>query len=188
MHVYTCIDTLCSLRLMPNMHTVGITMDCGGQCSLISNYQNDVCVNLFNELGIQQCNQTQCSPRVYNLCACNTEAGIITTTAEKPQTSTPTICRNKIINRTVTTVITVTTANQPRSIEAQDISCTPTPTPSKIPTPPNSTINTSSVAVALGALVALLMLLLIAVTTALVWTSWKLKTKEEGKSLLRQSR
>ena len=213
MCIYT--DSLCSLQLVPHTGAVGIIIDCSGQCSSASSFQYSQCKNLFNTLGIERCIQPQCNPKIYNLSACITqsEAGINTTdtinqthtrqcssdrdsifsntmTEDQPQLCTPTtVYRTETVNRTVATTVTVTAATyQLHSAVAHSISCTPTPTLSIIPTPPTSTTNTSGAAAALGTLVALLMLLLIVVTTALVWTSWKLKTKEETKSLLRQSR
>ena len=71
------IDSLCLLQLIPCMQSIGITIKCGGNCGLLSNFQNYQCVDLVNELGIQ-CNQIQCSPRVYNLSMCiSTETGAI---------------------------------------------------------------------------------------------------------------
>ena len=60
-------DSLCSLRLTPCIENVRITINCGGQCSTVSIFQYSHCVDLFNELGIQQCTQAECSTRIYNL-------------------------------------------------------------------------------------------------------------------------
>ena len=61
-------DSLCSLRVTPRILNVGITINCGSQCSLGSSFQyNGQCVDLFDELGIQQCTQAECNTRIYNL-------------------------------------------------------------------------------------------------------------------------
>ena len=163
-HVYIYTDSLCSLHV--RMHSVGIIVNYGGDCSSVSDFSDIRCRDFLNEFSIQ-CNQAPCSPRVYNLSACIIEARLTTTDTrnqtlvnqcsndmnvntdtisdELPQAHTPTtVCRYDIANRTVTTTVTVTATYQPQSLEPQGVSCMPSPTSSIIPTSTTSTINVSS--------------------------------------------
>ena len=69
--IYT--GSLCSLKLVPRISNFGIIVDCGDQCGPASSFPyNGQCANLFNTLGIVNCNQPECSQRVYDLSACIT--------------------------------------------------------------------------------------------------------------------
>ena len=188
----THTDSHCSLRVIPRMNEVGVSFGCDGQCTSSTTLQNNLCGNLYNEFGIQQCYQANCSPRTYNLGECASEANINRTTATpttpndpftQPEPSrsgdgddfTNGLTTDQSQTCTPTTVYKTVTA-----------SCTTTPT--TIPTSSTSTTNMLSALAALGALVGLLVILLVIVTAVLIWTCWKLKTKRESKSLLRQSR
>ena len=156
--------------LAPNYSTnakygIGFAFDCSGQCNIASVFQDYQCIDLLDELGIQQCNQAQCSPRIYNLSACITaenrmiigDTTIQTTvrdsvikdmTTEQSEASIPTtVYREETTGRT----------------EAQDVSCT------------TKLLHATEIQVVIGALVGLLVVLLVMAIIPWMWICWKLK-------------
>ena len=182
------------------MSSVGVTFGCGGQCNFVSSLRNHLCGDLYSELGIQQCGQASCNPRIYNLSTCISEAtsdkdSVSQTAPNDPLTPNVPgsgdgddftndmtteqlqICTPTTVYRTVLTSVTVSTY--------QDVSTTPSMPSNTTNINSNTTPNMSSAVLALGVLVGLLMVLLVIITTAWIW---QLKMKRELKSLLRQSR
>ena len=120
------------------MHRLAITIDCGGQCTVVSSFQAHHCEDLVSELGIPQCNQAQCSPRLYNLSACTNaenevniiditiQNSVIDVTAEQPQANTPTTVLRTMEQSQASSTTTVprTMEQTQASTEAQNVSCT----------------------------------------------------------------
>ena len=155
------------------MQWIGIIINCSGNCSLASSFQNYQCVDLFNELGIQQCNQASCTPRTYNLSACITpETGL--------RTYTPTTTETINNNATATTVNS--SEYDTHTAEIQDASCNPIRINGTEMIPitcisrrnPQQLSNTVAV---LGALVGLLMVLLVVTIIPWIRIWWRLKLK-----------
>ena len=157
-------DSLCSLQIIPRMRSIGFAFDCSGQCNIASAFQDYQCIDLLNELGIQQCNQAECSPRIYNLSACiNVENGIIirdTTT----QTTRDGIINDMAMEQSQAgTPTTVYNAETTSRTEAQDVSCTTKP------------LSSTEVQVIIGVLAGLLVMLLVMAVIPWIWIYWKLK-------------
>ena len=145
------IGSLCSLRLTPSTQGVRIIINCGGQCTVASSFQNRYCAEL-----IQRCNQAECNQRLYNLSTCiSAETGIIIT-------DTP-IQTN--IRDAVTTEMTIE--------QTQESIPTTVKTTNK-----NVQVNSNQTVAALATTVALLIVLLVIVSIALIWTCWTFKIKE----------
>ena len=156
--------SLCSLILYPRMQGVGITVDCGAQCAITSNFQNYQCAqHLVNELGIQQCNQVQCSPIVYNLSICITEENGITI----GDTTTQITIRDGVINETTT--------RQPQTSSPTTVYRAETT--NRIVSYTTKQLSSTEEQLLIGALVGLLVVILVLSTIPWIWTCWKLKVK-----------
>ena len=117
---FTCIDSICLLQLTPSTQGVGIMINCGGQCILVSSFQNQYCAEL-----IQRCNQAECNQRLYNLSTCiSAETGIIITDTPIQTNIIATITTEMTMEQTQesipTTVYKTETTN--RLTEAQNVS------------------------------------------------------------------
>ena len=178
-HNYT--DSLCSLRVIPRMDGVGITFECNGQCTLTSSFSNNQCVDHINALGIQ-CNQTECSPRDYDLSACITGE----TEISIPPTNHTTICRCSIDRDAVTNDIAVEPSQASTSTtvyrteianrtEAQNVSCTTKPLSS----------TEAQCHIVIGVLVGLLVVLLVMAVIPWICMCWRFKSK--GKRDIQQA-
>ena len=163
-------DSLCSLQLIPRMQGIGFTFNCGAQCSLTSYLLNEQCVDLINELGLQQyCSQTECSPRVYNLSACITPETGITIRDTLIQTTV----RDSVINDLTTgqsqasTPTTVYRTETTSRTDGQNISCTSKPFSGK----------EAQHHAVIGALVGLVMVLVVMAIIPWIWICWRFKLK-----------
>ena len=152
---------------------LGITVDCSGQCTFTSIYQNYQCVDLVNDLGIQ-CSQPSCSTRVYNLSTCVTaENGIIIR-----DTTIQTNVGNGVVNDMTTEQSQAripTTVHRTETTEGNVLD--------------NCNTNQQSTTVAaLAIMVVILIVLLVIVSIALIWTCWTFKIKGATKSQYQQHR
>jgi hypothetical protein len=182
---YMHTDCLCSLRLVPRQHEVGITFNCGGQCSFVTSSSNHLCGELIDELEIE-CNQAECSTRVYNLSACaNVENGIIVTgPGNIMPNQIPTIDGNtndmtmEQSQAATTTSVTVhsTTTETTSRIETQDVSCATKP------------LSSREVQAVIGALVGLVVVLLVMATIPWIWICWRSKVNKGPKGDKQQIR
>ena len=166
------------------MQSIGITINCSGNCSLASSFQNYQCVDLFNELGIQQCNQASCSPRTYNLSACITPVTGLKTNA--PTTT-------ETIKNIVTTTAANTNEYDTHRVETLDVGCNPIRMngTEMIPITCTSRRNIqqlSNTVAALGVLVGLLMMLLVVTIIPWIWIWWRLKLKGGLQRDIKQAR
>ena len=157
------------------MHSLAITINCGGQCTVASSFQAHQCEDLVNELGIPQCNQAECSPRLYNLSAC--------TNAENEVNITDTTIQNSVIDSTAEQ----SQANTPtRMMEQSQESSTATVLITEtMKEPPLDNCNTNQQLTAVAPLaitIVILIVLLVIVSVTLIWTCWILKTKGTRKS------
>ena len=176
MHIHIYTDSLCSLQLVPRTGDVGYVINCSGQCTAASSFQYSQCVDLFNILDIQHCNQPECSSKTYNLSACITaETGINTTFTTNQNAN----CQYNRDRDADTNSIATTEQSQ---------ACTPTTIYTET-TDKTIIANSSTTAVAaLATIVAILIVLLVMVLIALIWTCWTLKIKGTTKSQYQQHR
>ena len=150
------------------MQNVGITFNCGGQCSTVSSFGYSQCGLLFDELGIEQCIQAECNTRIYNLSIIREFINETTTsdmsiqsnamddvtndmTTEKIQASTPTMVHRleESTNRYVMDMCNYNTNQQPTAVAV------------------------------LATMVAILIVLLVIVSTVLIWTCWTFNHKSQ---------
>ena len=151
------------------MQSIGIIINCSGNCSLASSFQNHQCVDLYNELGIQQCNQASCTPRTYNLSACIIpENGFQTYVPTSPET----IATAPTANTTEYDTHTAETQHVSNPIQINGTEMIPVMCISR-----RNTQQLSNTVAALGALVGLLMVLLVVTIIPWIWIWWRLKLK-----------
>ena len=157
------------------MHSLAITINCGGQCIVVSSFQAHQCEDLVNELGIPQCNQAECSPRLYNLSACTNvenEVNITDITIQNSVTAEQSQARS--------TTTTLRRMEQPQESSTTTVLITET---MKEPPLDNCNTNKQMTAVApLAITIVILIVLLVIVSVTLIWTCWILKTKGTRKS------
>ena len=214
------IDSLCTLRLVPRTGGIGIIVNCGGQCgpdiSILNN--DDRCANLFNTLGIEQCNyQESCNQTVYDLSTCIIASTEINTTVLQTTTNQNTdsqynrdgdavtnsiatteqaqACTPTIIYRTDCPVCQ---CNRDRdavtnsiATAGQSLACTPT-TVYRTETIDGSRMvednQPLAVIAALTIIITVLVMLLVTVSIALILTCWKPKLKRGLKRDKQQAR
>ena len=162
-------DSLCSLQLAPRTGDVGIIVDCGNQCTLASSFlYHGQCTDLFSALGIQRCNQQECSPKIYNLSACITAETEINTMYTTNQNANCQCNRDRdaVTNSIASTYIPTINVYRTDTInrtEAQNINCTTKPQSNK----------EGQYQVIIRALVGLLAVLLVVVIIPWIWICWK---------------
>ena len=178
--LYIFADSLCSLKLYPREVVVGITVDCGGTCSFTTSAQTHWCQDLINQLRVQQCNQADCNPTVYNLSACITAENGINTTYTTNQNANCQCNRDRdaATNSIATTYIptNVYRTGTINRTEAQNVLCTTKPL-----------FNTEA-QVVIGSLVGLVMVLLVMAIIPWTWICWKSKVNRELKRDKQQAR
>ena len=156
-------DSRCSLQLTPRIQNVGITINCGGQCGIVSSFMYSHCVDLFDELGIQRCIQAECNTRIYNLSI--TRENEITTSDMPIQSN----AMDDVTNDMTTEKIQ---ANIPITVHRLDS------TNRYVMDKCNGNTNQQSTAIAvLATMVAILIVLLVIVSTVLIWTCWTFNHK-----------
>ena len=139
------------------MQYVGIVMNCGGLCTLSTAIQYGQC-DFFSTLGIQNCNQRQCRPKIYNLSACITTETTETVNTIETTSTTSTLDNS---NKTTSTTSTLNDSN------ADQLSSTVT---------------------ALAIIIVILIVLLVIVSVALIWTCWTYKINGATKNQYQQHR
>ena len=184
MCIHNCTDSLCSLRVMPRTDNIGITFGCNGQCTITTQFQDNQCVNRFKELGIH-CNQTECSPRNFDLSACIT-AENETTTANTTNQNCDCQCSTRSNRDAVTSDMPMgqsQTCIPPTIIYRTEIT-----NKTEFTTCISSTNQPSTAVAALAIMVGILIVLLVIVLIALMWTCWTFKIKGTTKSQYQQHR
>ena len=151
------------------MRDVGIIVDCSDQCRPASSFQYGLCIDLFNTLGIEQCNLESCSSVVYNLSGCITEETGITTTSQNAvcQCSSDREAVPNDITMGQSQVGTSTVIYRTETInktEAQNVSCT---------TKPLSSTEAQCHRI-IGALAGLVVVLLVMAIRPWIWICWRL--------------
>ena len=169
---------------MPRTDNIGITFGCNGQCTITTQFQDNQCVNRFKELGIH-CNQTECSPRNFDLSACITAENEITTTNQNCNCQ----CSTRSNRDAVTSGIAVVQSKASTSTmvyrtettsrtEAQNVSCTIQPLSS----------TEAQCHRIIGALAGLVMVLLVMAIIPWIWICWRFKLNRGLKRDIQQAR
>jgi hypothetical protein len=141
----------------------------------VTSSSNHLCGELIDELEIE-CNQAECSTRVYNLSACaNVENGIIVTGPGN-------IMPNQIPTIDGNTNDMVMDQSQ-GSTPATEITSTVTNTMENLNTEQQSTT-----VAALAITIVILIVLLVIVSVVLIWTCWTYKIKGATKNQYQQHR
>ena len=165
--------------------SIGIIVECGGQCGPTSAFQYDGrCANFFNTLGIEQCNQTECNQTEYDLSACITASTEISTTSVRLYTTTNQNADCQCNRDRDTHTNNIATTGQSVTHQA----CTPTIVYRTETINGSRMVEDNQLIAALTIIIVILIVLLVTVSIALIWTCWKPKLKRGLKRDEQQAR